>query len=175
MPSPLVPIDLKTLSLNPFTLIKDEAFLLTAGTINRYNTMTAGWGGLGVLWQKPVAYVVVRPQRHTFGFINQAKSFTCSFFGPEHTQTLAYCGSHSGRDVDKAQATGLNAVAHEATGGVYFAEARLVFACVKLYEQDLDPACFKDLSLCERLYPTRDYHRLYVGEIAEVLKSADGV
>lgn len=172
MSASLRPIDLKTLALNPFTLIKDETFLLTAGSPSHYNTMTAGWGGLGVLWQKPVAFVFVRPQRHTFGFINDSETFSCCFFGPEHKQTLAFCGSHSGREVDKAKATGLQVVGHEASGGLYFAEAKLVFMCKKLYEQDLDPALFKDTALRDKMYPTRDYHRLYVGEIVDVLKEA---
>ena len=168
MPTPLTAVDLKSLSFNPFTLLRDDTFLLTAGTPDHYNTMTAGWGGLGVLWQKPVAMVYVRPQRHTYGFINESATFSCSFFLPEHKKALAYCGSHSGRDVDKAKEAGLTALAHE-TGGLYFAEANLVFLCRKLYEQDLDPACFKDTALREQIYPTCDYHRLYVGEIVATL------
>lgn len=172
MPTSLASIDLKTLSLNPFTLMKDEAFLLTAGTPEHYNTMTAGWGGLGILWQKPVAFVFVRPQRHTYGFINESQSFSCCFFGKEHKEALNFCGTRSGRDVDKVQATGLHLVSHEASGGLYFAEAKLVFMCLKLYEQDLDPALFKDEALRDRIYPARDYHRLYVGEIVDTLKEA---
>lgn len=43
----------KTLTENVFSLIGDRWMLITAGTPDRCNTMTASWGGLGVLWRKP--------------------------------------------------------------------------------------------------------------------------
>ena len=67
-------------------------------------------------------------------------SFTLSFFDEPFRDILTYCGSHSGRDVDKAKETGLIPVF--GSGGVYFAEARLVFSCRKLYYHDFDPTHF---------------------------------
>ena len=125
--------------------------------------MTAGWGGFGVLWNKNVCFVYVRPTRLTYQFLEKNPGFTLSFFGKEHRDALSFCGSHSGRDVDKVQKTGLTPAFTE-NGSVYFSEARMVLECAKLYSQDLDPAAFLDPKI-EKNYPQKDYHRLYIGEI----------
>ena len=152
---------------NVFDLIGKGWMLLTAGNIGKWNTMTASWGCLGVLWKKPVAVCFVRPTRHTFEFINRAEAYTLSFFAEEHREILNFCGSHSGRDTDKAAATGLKAVdLGEET--VAFEQARLVLRCRKLYSQDFDPKLFADPSIGEN-YPKKDYHRVFYGEIVRCL------
>lgn len=83
-----------------------------------YNTMTASWGGIGVLWGRPVAFVFIRPERHTFSFAEASDYMTLSFFGEERREALAYCGKTSGRDVDKAAACSLTPVFTEEDGGV---------------------------------------------------------
>ena len=40
------------LQWNPFTKIGKEWLLITAGTEEKINTMTASWGGVGVIWRK---------------------------------------------------------------------------------------------------------------------------
>jgi flavin reductase (DIM6/NTAB) family NADH-FMN oxidoreductase RutF len=129
--------------------------------------MTAAWGGLGVLWSRPVNFIFVRPTRNTFQFLEEASWYTLSFFDEQYRSALNHCGKVSGRDHDKAAETGLEPVAldHET---VAFRQARLVLVSRKLHAQDLDPAGFIDPSL-QRHYEAKDYHRLYVGEIAEVL------
>ena len=153
---------------NPFKLIGEDWLLLTAGTPAAYNTMTASLGGLGVLWDKQVAFVFVRPTRHTFGFIERAPVFTLSFFDESRRSTLEFCGTHSGRDVNKAAKTGLTPRG-DLPDAVYFAEARLVLACRKIHSQDLDPARFLDPTIAS-FYGANDYHRLYLGEITQVLR-----
>jgi flavin reductase (DIM6/NTAB) family NADH-FMN oxidoreductase RutF len=148
---------------NPFRLIGADWMLITAGRRDRFNTMTASWGGLGVLWNRPVCFCFVRPTRHTFGYLERGTAFTLSFFDERFRPALDLCGTRSGRDLDKAAAAGLTPVAG-ASGAVAFAEARLVLECRKLYGQDLDPARFADPAIANH-YPARDYHRLFVGEI----------
>ena len=97
----LVAIDPKELTENPFRLIGDRWTLITAGSEESFNTMTASWGGFGVLWNKPVVYVFIRPQRHTLGFVQRESHFTLSFFGEEQRPALQLLGSRSGRDGDK--------------------------------------------------------------------------
>lgn len=165
--SDLQPITVYELTDNVFQLIDRDWMLITAGPPGHFNTMTASWGGLGELWNRPVCFCFVRPQRYTFQFMEQYSTFTLTFFDERYRAALNFCGSRSGRDVDKAAATGLTPVPGE-TGAVYFAEARLILECRKLYAQDLDPAGFLDLTLREQVYPHRDYHRMYVGEILHV-------
>ena len=151
---------------NPFKLIGKDWMLITAGTPESFNTMTASWGGLGVLWEKKVAFCFIRPTRHTFGFMEKAEEFTLSFFEGQHRKALAFCGSHSGRDTDKIKGSGLVPVKKDKV--VYFEEARLVLVCRKLYFQDISPDRFLDPKINE-MYPLKDYHRMYVGEIVQCL------
>lgn len=155
------------LNESAFRLIGKDWMLITAGSIESFNTMTASWGGLGVIWNRPVAYCVIRPQRHTRQFIDAGDHFTLSFFGEEHRKALEYCGSHSGRDVDKVAATGLTPV-KAGNGSVYFAEARIVLECRKIYIQDIDPDGFLDPTIADN-YPERDYHRMYIGEVVKCM------
>lgn len=74
-------VDIKSLTFNPFTKIGSEWMLITAGDQSGYNTMTASWGGLGVLWGKNVATCYIRPQRYTKKFVDANDTFTLSFYG----------------------------------------------------------------------------------------------
>jgi flavin reductase (DIM6/NTAB) family NADH-FMN oxidoreductase RutF len=154
---------------NVFRLFDSDWALITAGTMKKWNTMTASWGGLGVLWNKPVAFIFVRPTRYTWQFTERAARFTLSFFPGQYRKALAFCGSHSGRDTDKAAATGLIPFA-PAPGCVSFRQARLILECRKLYFQDIDPKRFLDRRIV-KMYPKLDFHRMYVGQITRVLSS----
>lgn len=155
---------------NPFDLIGKQWALISVQDGDKANTMTASWGGLGVLWGKNVATIYVRPQRHTFTMLQKQKKVTLSFLDDKYRKVLNYCGSHSGRDTDKIADTGLTAVTEE--GWVYFDEAKLVLECEVLYEQNIDPACFLDAALDEN-YKQKDYHRMFVAEIKRVYKQSE--
>ena len=159
----------KELKENPFSLIGDKWMLITAGTEERCNTMTASWGGLGVIWGAPAATCYIRPQRYTKEFIDQEEYFTLTFFGEEYRKALSLCGSKSGRDIDKVKECGFTVKTAEC-GAPYFEQAELVLVCRKLYADDLRPEKFTDQSLDGRWYPEHDYHRMYVGEVVQVLK-----
>lgn len=156
---------------NTFKLVGSDWMLVTAGSKESYNTMTASWGGFGVLWNKKICFCVVRPVRYTYNFMEKSDTFTLSFFGEEYRKVLNFCGSKSGRDIDKAAATGITPV-EGSSGSVYFSEARLVIECRKIYFQDIDPANFIDPAI-DRNYPMKDYHRMYVGEIVGCLQKQD--
>ncbi len=161
-------VSLDSVYENAFKLIGSDWMLITAGPIESFNTMTAGWGGLGVLWEKNVCYCFIRPHRYTYEFMEKADSFTLSFFDEKYRRVLDFCGSHSGRDTDKVKETGISPVSGELQT-VYYKEAKLVFTCRKIYFQDLIPENFIDQSIHE-CYPKNDYHRMYVGEVISCLK-----
>lgn len=165
-------IDPKSLHDNVFSMIGDQWMLIAAGDRSRCNMMTASWGGLGVLWNRKVATVYIRPQRYTYEFVEKNKCFSLSFFGPEYRPQLQVCGSKSGRDIDKVKETGLT-VKYTPGGTPYFAEAELVLLCRKLYYSDIDPSHFLDPSLMEN-YRNHDYHRLYIGEITDAFENRTG-
>jgi flavin reductase (DIM6/NTAB) family NADH-FMN oxidoreductase RutF len=151
---------------NPFTLIGKDFMLVTAGTPDFYNTMTAAWGGFGVMWSKHVTIIVIRPTRYTYEFLEKSGSYSLSFFGAQYRDALMLCGTKSGRNVNKVAEAGLTAVVDD--GPIYFKEARLVLQCRKLYFQDLQPSNFLDAGI-EANYPQKDYHRWYVGEVERCL------
>ena len=152
---------------NPFTLVGKDWMLITAGSEDGFNTMTGAWGGMGILWGKQVCFCVIRPTRHTYGFMEKSGLFTLAFFEERYRDILTYCGSKSGRDVDKVTETGLTPVF--SNGAVYFGEARLVLVCRKIYYQDIVPDHFLDPGI-DGFYPLKDYHRMYVGEITACLE-----
>jgi flavin reductase (DIM6/NTAB) family NADH-FMN oxidoreductase RutF len=160
-------ISASDLTFNPFTLIGNEWMLVTAGSEASHNTMTASWGGLGVLWKKDVSFVFVRPQRYTLQFLEEQDYYSLCFFDKAHKKALAYCGAHSGRDVDKDKETGLTVCFDRAAP--YYEEARLVLFCKKMACQDLDPNCFLDPTIDPDIYPTKDYHKVFIGSIEQVL------
>ncbi len=162
-------IDPNELKSNPFEAIGKQWFLLTAGTEqNGWNCMTASWGAMGVIWNKPSVTCYVRHSRHTFGFMEQQETFTLSFFGEAQRKALAFCGSHSGRDCDKAAEAGLHPVVID--GAVTFAEAETVLVCKKRYAADMDIA---DLpaDIAQSFYGDHDTHRLYLGEVIACYQS----
>lgn len=156
-------IEPKQLNENVFSLIGDDWMLITAGTRECCNTMTASWGGMGILWNEPVATVYIRPQRYTKEFVDREEYFTLSVFGPEYRKELALCGSKSGRDVDKVKECGFTVAADE-TGVPYFEQARLVLVCRKQYAQEMDPAAIPN-EVKKENYPNCDYHTMYIGRI----------
>lgn len=170
-------IAITELKINPFQLFGKDWMALTSGTEKKgFNTMTVAWGHLGSVWERgshrnclPTAICYVRPSRYTKEYMDQEKYFTLSHFPIEYKKTLGYLGSHSGKNEDKIQATGLTPVFSDGT--TYFEESDLVFICRKLYQAPLLEKGYVDKELIDFNYPERDFHEMYVGEIVKVLVS----
>lgn len=159
----------EALTDNVFKLLDKDWMLITAGTPKHYNTMTASWGHMGIMWNLPVAIAWIRPQRYTYEFTEKYSLFTLSFFTEEYRNALQFCGSRSGRDHDKAAETRLTPMATE-SGNVFFQQARLVMECRKLYSDDLKSENFLVPEIERKHYPTKDFHRFYIGEITRVFQ-----
>jgi len=152
----------------------EEWFLLTCGDYSsgQFNTMTVGWGGFGCMWARPMAMIVVRPQRYTRQFTDTYRDFTICHFPSSHKKALSYCGSHSGRDVDKIEDCGLTPLASTKVGSPGFEEADLIVECSKIYFDDFKPDQFLAAFIREN-YPAEDYHRMYLGEILAAFGSEE--
>lgn len=158
-------ISARELQGNFIKMLSEDWALLTAGTIDNFNTMTVSWGGIGELWNKDVGFVFVRPQRYTYEFIENNDYFSLSFFGGEFKKELGLCGSKSGRDIDKIAETGLIPV--DLGNTVDFEQAKITIVMKKLAYQDMKPDGFLDESIIKN-YANNDFHRIYVGEIVKV-------
>lgn len=156
------------LSGNPFKMIGGDWMLVTAQNGDgKVNTMTASWGGMGVLWNSPVAFVFIRPQRYTHDFTENSDRATLSFFKPdgETRKMLAYCGRVSGRNEDKISNAGITPVKTDG-GDIGFEEAEVILSCRKLYADVLKEEKFTENS-CLELY-NGDFHTVYVYKIEGV-------
>ncbi len=150
---------------NAVELIGHKWMLITAGDRESFNLMTASWGGIGFMWGKPVAFVVVRPNRYTYEFIEKKEYLTLSFMGEEFRSALRVCGTTSGRNGDKMAAAGLSPIVTE-MGNVAVEGADLVLECRKLYSDALKESGFVDKSCLEKWYAEDNpLHRMYVVEI----------
>ena len=149
-----------------FTKIGAEWMLVTAGDENGFNTMTASWGFAGIMWNKPCVITAIRPQRYTKSFIDSSDYFTLSFYPAECRKALAFCGSNSGRDVDKCEKTGLTPISVD--GSVCFEQAQRILVCRKLYAQEMSDSCFIDKTILDEQYLSGDFHTAYYGEIVAI-------
>ena len=154
----------KDIDKNVIKLIGQDWMLVTAGDQEKFNMMTASWGSMGYLWNKPVVMVFVRPQRYTFEFTEKKDEFTLSFFDEKYRHALNVCGSVSGRDVNKVQESGLTPYFTEA-GNPAFEEATLVLECKKLYTDFLKEEAFLDKKIVDSQYGQKDFDKVYVAEI----------
>lgn len=162
-------ISVSELKDNMFDAIGKEWMLVTAGTPEKFNMMTASWGGTGILWGKPVAFIFIRPERYTYEFIEKGDTLTLSFLGEAHRDIHKICGSQSGRDIDKVAASGLKPYVTE-NGNITYEQARLILECKKLYADFIDADNFVDKLLISRWYGEGHggFHKMYILEIQNV-------
>ena len=132
--------------------------------------MTVSWGGFGTLWNKPVATVYVRPTRHTFGLLDAEHAFTLNFLPERLRGVLDLCGSVSGRDADKWQASGVKPVPSKAIEVPRVDGAELALECRVVASFDFDPKRFLDPTIVD-LYPRHDFHRAFLGEVLAAWQS----
>ncbi len=157
------------LNFNVFDKINNQWMLLTAGDEEKSNTMTASWGGLGIMWNKKVATLYIRPQRCTKKFIDANDRMTISFLSDDLKAQKIKAGRVSGNDVeDKWAEIGLTPEMVDGVPAV--AEAEMVFVCKKLYVQEMKPECILEEGLDEQNYPQKDYHYMYIVEIEKVIE-----
>jgi flavin reductase (DIM6/NTAB) family NADH-FMN oxidoreductase RutF len=157
----------KELNANLFRKIDDEWLLIcTKDRDNdRINMMTASWGGFGILWNREVCYLFVRPQRHTHKLLTEQDTFSVLVLPEALKHTHKVFGKLSGRDLDKIKETGLTPA--EIDGVPAVEEAELIFTVKKLYEDTIKKEGFLEEALLKN-YPTDDFHTVYVCEIKNI-------
>ena len=152
-----------TIAEDAIKRIKKGAFL-TVKTGNKLNTMTIGWATFGVIWQKPIMMVAVRSSRHTFGIIEAAGDFTVTVPKGNMDKAIALCGSKSGRAMDKFKAAGLETSKGMKVSSPIIKTPGYHYECKIVYKTAMNPA-YLDKEYDRSLYPQKDYHTLYFGEI----------
>ena len=161
---------IKDFNVDIFKLFDDHWALLTAGTLDDYNTMTISWGSLGTIWAprgngRQIATVYVKPSRYTFGYLEKSDYYTISFFPESCRKDMAYLGSHSGRDEDKLAATSLTPV-EKSNGTMGFEEAALTLVCHKLYSDAFKKEGIP-ADIVQAYYDGDEPHHFFIGEIVD--------
>ena len=152
--------------IDPFTKFDKDWALLTAGSKERFNSMTISWGSLGTVWNRAVLTVYVRPDRYTWQFMRDSEDFTVSFYPESCRDALLLMGTMSGRDGDKAAAAHLTP--RFLPQGVTFEEAAETFVCKKIY---MAPMAFEDVPPeAQRIYQNGvEPHYIVMGQVMERL------
>ncbi|MBS5978965.1 DUF4468 domain-containing protein [Dysgonomonas sp. Marseille-Q5470] len=141
--------------------------LITSGTADQMNVMTASWGGLGTFWEKPVSFCFLNPSRYSVQTMDKGETYTISFYTEAYKDALRYCGSVSGRNTDKIKGSGLTPI-KTPSGATAFAEAWMIFECKKIVVQPITPEAVVDKSLPNKDWSKSGYHKMYIGEILNV-------
>jgi flavin reductase (DIM6/NTAB) family NADH-FMN oxidoreductase RutF len=166
--------------VNPFKYVAETErlmregglFLVSAGVDGRPNAMTIGWGLVGTIWRRPFFLVAVRPSRYTYGLIEESGEFTVCLPAKGMAEALEFCGTKSGRDVEKFRELGLTAVKGLEVDAPYIAECPVHYECRVAYKTRVEPEMLAE-ELERECYPAGNYHALYFGHILGVYAEED--
>jgi len=159
-------VNFQNLSKDFLTQLVKGAFL-TVKSDETVNTMTIGWGNVGFIWNKPMLMVPVRYSRHTYSMIDRSETFTVSVpVNKNLKEALAYCGTKSGRDVDKIKECGLTLQAAQMVDTPVISDCELQIECRIVYKQAMEPGTLDD-GIRDLKYPNGDFHVMYYGEIVK--------
>ncbi len=150
-----------------FNVYDKEWALVTAGPVDNFNTMTISWGGLGTIWNKPVATVYVKPVRYTHSFLDVNEYFTVSFYDEKYRSELSVLGRESGRDGDKVTKVGFTPV--KAGESTTFSQAKLTLLCRKIYRQDLITDTMPQEAI-DKYYIDEAPHTMFIGEVVDIIE-----
>ena len=153
--------------INPFEKFHKQWGLVTAGTKEKFNSMTIGWGTMGTLWSTPVVTIFIKPVRYTWEFVEKSDYFTVAFFDDKCKKALGIMGSKSGRDCDKVKLAGLTPKFLE--NGITYEEATETYVCKKIYCEQMDKTKFPELA--KKFYEREGEepaHYMIIGELVHV-------
>lgn len=148
-----------------------KGVLLTTKAEGKVNTMTIGWGTLGIEWGKPIFTAFIRKSRYTWELLQKNPEFTVNIPLGEYDQSiLGLCGTRSGRDVDKITQLGLTQEASETVSVPGIRELPLTLECKVIYQQDQEPSAINEESTARfyprnETFPEGDYHTAFYGQI----------
>jgi len=151
---------------NIIKMLSEDWMLITAGDKDKFNMMTASWGGLGMLYGKPTMTCYINPMRYTYQLMEKNDTYTLTFYTEAYRDALQYCGTNSGRNADKVKGSGLSPITTP-DGSQAFSEAWLIIECRKLVSQSITPEAISNEAVREE-WSGKQLHKMYIGEIINV-------
>lgn len=166
-------IDADTLEQTLGFLPSPGLLLATTLPSGRTNVMTIGWASFGIVWSRPTCMVMVRPTRYTYSIIEESGAFTVNVPAPGMEDVLDFCGSNSGRDVDKIKKLRLAFSPAKVTQNIILDDCSLTYECRVVGKCDISPDMVAEDVLSNHYtggVREANYHRVYLGEILDVQK-----
>lgn len=147
-----------------------KGVFLTVAKQDKVNTMTIGWGMIGVMWGKPMFAVGVRPSRYSYSFLDLGSEFTVSIpLTQKLKKELSFCGSHSGRSMNKIEALDIHYQPAKQVQAPVIAECELHYECRVVAKNQLFGEGIEE-SIINRSYQQNDFHTIFYGEIVSCYK-----
>jgi len=154
--------------LETYNAMKDTGLLLgSVGSNGKPNLMTIGWGLIGIMWNKPIFLVAVRVSRYTHKLLEESGEFTVNVPTKDMSEACEICGTTSGREVDKFERTGLKWRRGEFVRAPVLEGCPIVYECRVIYKDNVELQTLPE-GLIKAVYPKRDWHTLYYGEILKI-------
>lgn len=159
--------------LNELVATVSQGLLLTSlNPAGQPNTMTIGWGTVGIVWSRPMFVALVRPSRYTYECIEATGDFTVNVPYPDMADVVEFCGTKSGRDCDKFAECDLTAVDSTTVKSPCIDQCGLVYECQVVQSTDVVPENFAP-EIIREFYPGGDFHRVYFGHILRAVADED--
>ena len=144
-----------------------KGVLMTTKADGQVDTMTIGWGTMGIQWGKPIFIAYVRESRYTKTLVDKNPEFTINVpYGEYDKSILGFCGTKSGRDTDKIKELGLHLEEGETVSVPAIRELPLTLECKVIYKQEQIKEAIAPDALA-RYYPEGDFHTAYYGQITD--------
>ncbi|MCQ4872750.1 MULTISPECIES: DUF4468 domain-containing protein [Odoribacteraceae] len=151
---------------NIIKMLSEDWMLITGGNDEKFNPMTASWGGLGYLYNKPVTFCFINPARYTYDIMDKGDTYTLTFYTETYREALNYCGHNSGKDKDKVKEAGLTPITTP-SGSKAFSEAWMIIECRKMVSQTINIDGISDPEL-RKQWAGKAMHKMFIGEILNV-------
>lgn len=164
------PYPIDTLEFNPFTFIGTQGFVATAEADGRINTTTVNWGGMGIMFNKNVAFICIQDSKFTKELIDKSSTFSMTFFDPEKKQyktALKYLKAVSGRTEDKIAAAGLTV--NRIQDVPFIDEGNFVLILKKMASIPVTSETINLTGICDDYYDKGNTDTIYIAEIIEIL------
>ena len=154
---------------NIFKLVGKDFTVITAG--ENPNSMVASWGGVGIMFNKPVTWNFLRANRYTLEKMRETGTFTMCYFPDQYKGDIMQFGTKSGRNTDKMAQTKLTPMPTP-DGYPAYAEAKIIIECKLIAASTVSKDEFyteeAKTFLQEGFDDAKDWHKLVYGEITNI-------
>lgn len=159
------------ISESVFKLVGKDYTVITSGSEQKYNSMVASDGGMGLLLGKPVTWCCLRANRYTLEFIRSTKTYTMTYFDDQYKDQFLLFGKKTGRNSNKMQESTLTAIATP-LGNISYKEAKLIIECSLTEITTVNPEDFYNDDnkkfIVDAQKEVGDYHKIVIGNITKV-------